>query len=114
MKKIRYIMTLLLLSATVMSSLAVQSSTADHGSRPTSGCHEHGKSSPAPPHSDYACCVAGHGFAVVQASFDPRFALQVLLNIVSETDRKASPAVCEIITLPFLPDFPPGSMPLRV
>jgi len=114
MKKIRYIMALLLLSGSVLSSFAAQSSTADHGRLPTGGCHEHGKSRPAPQRSDYACCVTGHGVAIVTATFCAQSALQVLLSIVSDTGRKASPAVREIVTPPFLPGFPLGSMPLRV
>jgi hypothetical protein len=73
MRRLHSILTLLLLAASAMSLLASQGSTAPgiHDEKPA-GCHEHGKKAPVHPASDYACCVAGHGSAVVQASFVPQ------------------------------------------
>ena len=73
MKRLHSILTLLLLAASAMSLLAAQASTAPgiHDEKPA-GCHEHGKKAPVHPASDYACCVAGHGSALVQASFVPQ------------------------------------------
>jgi len=73
MRRLHSILTLLLLAASAMSLLAAQASTAPgiHDEKPA-GCHEHGKKAPVHPASDYACCVAGHGSAVVQASFVPQ------------------------------------------
>jgi hypothetical protein len=73
MRRLHSILTLLLLAASAMSLLAAQGSTVPgiHDEKP-GGCHEHGKKGPVHPASDYACCVAGHGSAVVQASFIPQ------------------------------------------
>ena len=46
------------------------------------GCHEHGKKVPAPQHTDYACCVAGHSAAVVQSSDVQRVPLQISLSAI--------------------------------
>ncbi len=114
MKNIRYIMVLLLLNAATMSSLAQQTVSADHGSRPTAGCHEHGKPAPVRPRGDFACCLAGHSFAVVPASVHLQPALPLALNRVPETGLQTSPMVREIIAPPLLLVFPAGSLPLRV
>jgi hypothetical protein len=73
MRRLHSILTLLLLAASAMSLLTAQGSIAPgiHDEKPA-GCHEHGKKAPVHPASDYACCVAGHGSAVVQASFVPQ------------------------------------------
>ena len=73
MRRPHSVLVLLLLAGSAMSSLAAQASGAPgiHDEKPA-GCHEHGKKAPVHPVSDYACCLAGHGSAVVQASFVPQ------------------------------------------
>lgn len=105
---------LLLLAGMATSSLAMQTSVADHESRTGGGCHEHGKSAPQPKSPDYACCVAGHSVAVVQAVVHLGPAAQVVVNLITDTDFQTSAMLGENRNSPVLPDIPSGSIPLRI
>jgi hypothetical protein len=81
MKNFRLIVALMLLLAAAVSPSMAGASMRNPAASP-GGCHEHGKKVPAPQQTDYACCVAGHGVAVVQASDVRQTPLQASLNMV--------------------------------
>jgi hypothetical protein len=114
MMKIRHSMALLLLAGAIMSSLAMQTSTAGHGSRPIGGCHDPGKKVPAPKHADYACCVAGHGVAMVQTSDVRRIPLQVRLNMVPTTPPQGVATYRNEKVSAVSPGSPPSLISLRI
>ena len=107
----RHIAMLLLLIAAILSSAAV-TPVDGHGRVATGGCHEHGKRPPQQP-SDYACCVAGHAFAVVRATVAPQPLLTLIQQIAAP--RLETAAAYSDFRVPHaLPGFLPGSIPLRV
>ena len=113
MRRLHSIVVLLLLAGSAMSSLAAQASGARgiHDEKPA-GCHEHGKKTPVHPASDYACCVAGHGSAVVQASFVPQPQVSVAFVLtVPALDRSGLDGET---VLQAYSGTPPGLTPLRI
>jgi len=107
----RHIAMLLLLIAAILSSAAVMP-VDGHGKVATGGCHEHGKR-PARQPSDYACCVAGHGFAVVRAAVTPQ-PLSALIQQIAAPWLERAAAYSGFRVPHALPGFLRGSIPLRV
>jgi hypothetical protein len=114
MRRLHSILTLLLLAASAMSLLAAQASTSPgiHDEKPA-GCHEHGKKAPVHPASDYACCVAGHGSAVVQASCVPQ-GQQVSIGFVLTAPSLQPPELYGVAVLQTYSGTPPHQTPLRI
>jgi hypothetical protein len=114
MRRLQSILTLLLLAASAMSLLAAQGSTVPgiHDEKPA-GCHEHGKKAPVHPASDYACCVAGHGSAVVQASCVPQ-GQQVSIGFVLTAPSLQPPELYGVAVLQTYSGTPPHQTPLRI
>ena len=114
MRRLHSILTLLLLAASAMSLLAAQGSSAPgiHDEKPA-GCHEHGKKAPVHPASDYACCVAGHGSAVVQASCVPQ-GQQVSIGFVLTAPSLQPPELYGVAVLQTYSGTPPHQTPLRI
>jgi hypothetical protein len=111
MQMTRHIAMLLLLIAAILSS-ATAMPVDGHGKVASGGCHEHGKR-PARQPSDYACCVAGHSFAVVRATVTPQ-ALLALVQQIAAPRLETAAAYSELRVPHALPGFLPGSIPLRV
>ena len=114
MRRLHSIVVLLLLAGSAMSSLAAQASGAPgiHEEKPA-GCHEHGKKTPVHPASDYACCVAGHGAAVVHASFVPQ-PQQVSVAFVLTVPALDRSGLDGETVLQAYSGTPPGLTPLRI
>lgn len=114
MRRLHSILALLLLAASATSLLAAQASAAPgiHDEKPA-GCHEHGKKIPLHPSSDYACCVAGHGAAVVQASFVPQ-PQQVSVAFVLTVPALDRSGLDGETVLQAYSCTPPGLTPLRI
>lgn len=91
MKSFRFIVAFLLLVVAVTSSTTAGALIVNH-TAPPAGCHEHGKKIPPPQHADYACCVAGHSAAVVQASDVQRAPLQVSFSTIPTVVLQAVPS----------------------
>jgi hypothetical protein len=114
MRRLHSILTLLLLAASAMSLLAAQGSTAPgiHDEKPA-GCHEHRRKAPVHPASDYACCVAGHGSAVVQASCVPQ-GQHVSIGFVLTAPSLQPPELYGVAVLQTYSGTPPHETPLRI
>ena len=97
-----------------MSSLAMQVSIVPgiHDENPA-GCHEHGKKTPVRPASDYACCVAGHGSALVQASCVPQ-PQHVSVGFVLTAPSLYRSGLQDTPVLQMYSGTPPGPTPLRI
>lgn len=115
MRSFRNIVSCLLLTTGVIGSLAARTSSAlaVHAEQPAAGCHDHGKKAPVRPPANYACCVAGHGSAIPQASCMPQPLLQVSLNPMP-TAASSLAAFRGSENLTVTPGWPPGGTPLRV
>lgn len=115
MRRFRHILSLLLLTTGTINALAAQTSTAPgvHDEQPA-GCHDHGKKVPVRPPANYACCVAGHGSAIVQASCLPQPSLQASPGIllVAASPRKSDPRSRQ--SLRASAGGPPGATPIRI
>lgn len=115
MRRFRHILSLLLLTTGTINALAAQTSTAPgvHDEQPA-GCHDHGKKVPVRPLANYACCVTGHGSAIVQASCLPQPSLQASLGILLMA---ASPREADLRSRQSLrasSGAPPGATPIRI
>ena len=108
----RYMAMLLLLVGAIFSSAAAMPMNA-RGKVATGGCHEHGKR-PARPPSDYACCVAGHGVAVVRAMVIPQPLLEAMIHQVAAPRLQPVAAYSEFRVAHALHGVLPGNIPLRV
>jgi hypothetical protein len=95
-----------------MTSLAVQPTPGIHDETP-SGCHEHGKKAPAHQPVDYACCVAGHSSALVQASCVPQ-GQQVSIGFVLTGPSLQPPELYGVAVLQTYSGTPPRQIPLRI
>lgn len=62
------IVALVLGMAGMTNSLAAQLSSAQGPHEKPAGCHQHGNKAPRHVPTDYRCCVAGHGSAIVRPS----------------------------------------------
>ncbi len=112
MKIKRYKVALLLLMVAAVESSVATTAVLHAGVAPA-GCHQHGKS-PAPQQEDHACCVAGHGFAVVRPSLVPRPLAEEISNEVAAPRLQAAVVHLEGRIARASLGFASGSMPLRV
>lgn len=116
MRRLRYLLALLLLWMTgTMNLLGAHAPTGPriHDEQPA-GCHDHGKNVPARPPASYACCVAGHSSAVVQAScvLHPPLPASIALLLTGPPPPEAAPGSGQVLQVSL--GAPPGASPLRI
>ena len=112
MRRLYSILILAVLAGSGVSSLALQAAPGIHDETP-SGCHEHGKKTPARQPADYACCVAGHSSALVQASRIPQ-AQQVSIGFVLTAPSLQPTNLYGEAVLQMYSGTPPNQTPLRI
>ena len=108
---VKLVVWLLLASVIALPVAAQLASPATTGQ--SSGCDEHGKTTPAPS-SNYACCQAGHDTAALQETFRlPDLAGNFISNFDSHTAAVNSSGET-LVPAPLLSASPPFIISLRI
>ncbi len=105
---------LVVMMATGASSLGVQSLQL-HAQREerSSGCHEHGSSSPSPRPASYQCCLTGHNTAVLPATHTAAIVHEFRGELLTQPSVSALNGSGLTERAIFSGD-PPGATPLRI
>lgn len=101
------------LVAMIMTSLALAAAQPFPSAKPVPGCHEHGKQPSSHPPADYACCIAAHDSALVQAGIG-EMAPPIAFAIVAEAGTVLAEQALQLSETFRTSSDPPRLVSLRV